>query len=308
MDYVKLGKTNLKISRIGMGCWAIGGHGYGVVDDEQSIQTIRKAIELGVNFFDTADVYGFGHSEEILSRALGPQVKEVVIATKFGVAWDDQGRTFKDCSPERAQKALEDSLRRLKIDSIPLYQIHWYDDKSGLASVMETLLACQKAGKIQHIGCSNFSSTNLDAAVASGRLESYQCEYNFLQRKYESEMTRCSQELNMSVLAYRVLGRGLFSGKYDQDTKFGQNDTRDKDREFHGDRLKEGLRVVEAFQLTGKHFAKTPAQMAIRWVLGRPWVNSAIVGAKTPKQISENVEALDGNFSGIEEQLAACLS
>ena len=158
MEYKYIGNTINQITRIGFGCWAIGGHGYGNVSDDESIKSIQHAIDLGINFFDTADVYGFGHSEEILSKALGNKRHEVFIATKFGVAWDENGNTKKDCSPSRVVKALDASLKRLRIEIIPLYQIHWPDGTTNLDDTLDVLEKCQREGKIINIGCSNFSS------------------------------------------------------------------------------------------------------------------------------------------------------
>ena len=158
MEFVDLGKTNLKISRLGVGTWAIGGFGWGRIDDSDSIAALRKAWDLGINFFDTADIYGFGHAEEIIAKALGGDRKKAMIATKFGVRRGLDGKTFKDISPKYAVEALDASLRRLKLDCIPLYQIHWPDD--GVTPVEETMAAldkCQAQGKIRFIGYSNFS-------------------------------------------------------------------------------------------------------------------------------------------------------
>lgn len=156
MEYKKLGHSDIEVSRIGFGCWAIGGHGYGKVDDRDSMLAIQKAVDLGINFFDTADVYGFGHFEEILSKALGSKRHDVVIATKFGVNWDNNGKTFLDCSPGRIETAIDASLRRLKLEMIPLYQIHWYDNVTPLEEVLLQLKRCQEIGKIRYIGLSNF--------------------------------------------------------------------------------------------------------------------------------------------------------
>jgi len=146
MEYRRLGLTGLRISRVGFGCWAIGGHGYGLVTEKDFSAAVKEALDLGINFFDTADVYGFGRSERILAKALGSRRKEVVIATKFGVAWNKQGQTYKDCSPRRAEQALEGSLNRLKIDCIPLYQIHWHDGITPIPEIMQALLKFQWQG------------------------------------------------------------------------------------------------------------------------------------------------------------------
>jgi len=288
MEYKRLGSTNLEISRIGFGCWAIGGHGYGNVDDSESTKAIHEALDLGINFFDTADVYGFGHSEETLSKALGSQKNKVVIATKFGVAWDENGTTFKDCNPERVVEALEDSLRRLKIDCISLYQIHWYDEETPIEDVMEALLKCRDAGKILHIGCCNFSRELLSNACSKHEIVSYQCPYNLSKRENENIIKYFSKDLGISVLAYSVIGRGVFSAKYNKNTQFGRNDTRTKDLDFLGDRYTENISTANRLKEIGEKYGKTPAQVAIRWVLQNPYIACAITGIKNEAQAYEN--------------------
>jgi len=292
MEYKQLGLSDLQISRIGFGCWAIGGHGYGKVDDRESVKAIQRALDLGINFFDTADVYGFGHSEEILSKALGKIRKEVVIATKFGVHWDSTGRTYKDCNPKRINEALEGSLRRLKIDCVPLYQIHWYDGITPTEEIMETLIECQKAGKIRYIGCSNFSIRLIRKACKINRVESNQVLYNVLDRDTEKDIIKCAKELKIGILVYSVLSRGLFSGKYKEDSQFDFNDTRNKDNSFRGKRLKKNLRAYDKLKEVAIDYNKTPIQVAIRWILDNPHVTSAIVGIKKIKQLEENVGAI----------------
>jgi len=298
MEYKKIGQTELDVSRIGFGCWAIGGHGYGVVDDAESIRAIRKALDLGVNFFDTADVYGFGHSEEVLSKALEGRRHDVVIATKFGVRWDDSGRTFRDCSAKAVMEAIEGSLRRLKVDCIPLYQIHWHDGKTPLAETMEALRKCQEAGKVRYLGCSNFSLDLIRECSENGRLESIQLPYSVGQRESEAMLRTCLELLGMGTLVYSVLIRGLLTGKYDTDARFRNGDTRSRDEQFKGPRLVHHLLLVKALQLASVRSGMSPVQCAIRWVLDQPYVTAAIVGAKTRAQIEENVGALDGNFCG----------
>lgn len=289
MEYKRLGTTNLEISRIGFGCWAIGGHGYGNVDDQESIKAIQKALDMGVNFFDTADVYGFGHSEEILSKALGSQRDKVVVATKFGVNWDKNGNTYKDCSPKRIIESLDASLKRLNIDCIPLYQMHWHDGKTPIEDVMGTLLKCRDAGKILHIGCSNFSKELISRASEISRVESYQCLYNLNKRQYENIIIYSSKKLNISVLTYGVIGRGIFSAKYNKDNQFGKNDTRMNDSEFQGEKYNKNILIAEKLNQIGKKYGKSSVQVAIRWVLENSNVTCAITGSKTFDQVAENV-------------------
>jgi len=292
MEYRKLGCTDFSVSRIAFGCWAIGGHGYGKVDDRESVKAIQRALDLGINIFDTADVYGFGHSEEILARALGKNRKKALIATKFGVAWDTRGRTRKDCRPKRINEALEGSLRRLKIDCIPLYQIHWHDGVTPIEAIMKTLVECQKAGKIRYIGCSNFSIRLIRKACKINSVESNQMLYNLLDRDAEKDIVKCAKELKIGVLAYSVLSRGLFSGKYNEGSEFGSNDTRNRDNNFKGKGLKKNLRVHDKLKEVASDYNKIPIQVAIRWVLDNPHITSAIVGIKTIDQLEENVGAI----------------
>lgn len=303
MEYKRLASTGLMISRIGFGCWAIGGHGYGIVDDRESIKAIHKALDLGINFFDTADVYGFGHSEKLLSKALGMQRDKVIIATKFGVAWNQNGKTFKDCSPKRLVEALEGSLRRLKLDCIPLYQIHWYDEKTPIEAIMETLLRCRDAGKILHVGCCNFSEDFVVRVSNIHRLQSYQCLYNLANRKHENIIKLSSEKLGMSVLAYGVIGRGVFSGKYSKNSQFGENDTRVKDPDFHGAQYDKNILIAGKLSEIGKKYGKSPVQVAIRWVLENSNVTCAITGSKTPEQVHENVGSVGWSLKQSDVEL-----
>ncbi len=292
MEYRQLGKTNFRISRIGFGCWGIGGHGYGKVDDRESIHTIRHAVDLGINFFDTADVYGFGHSEKILAKALGTKKKDVVIATKFGVRWNDIGKRWKDISPEYLTIALENSLKRLEVDCISLYQIHWPDDKTKIEDVMTALLKFRDAGKIQYIGCSNFTLEQVQAAYRIGRVESYQYSYNILNRINDRKIKELANKFDMGGMVYSVLGRGLLSGKYNLNSRFGKNDTRIHDPDFIGKKFVHNLEVLEKFNQLCKTYGKSSVQTSIRWVLQNGHVDCAIVGLKTEKQVEEVMGAL----------------
>lgn len=308
MEYKKFGSTGLVVSEICFGCWAIGGHGYGVIDDNESIAAIRKALDLGINFFDTADTYGFGHSEEVLEKALGARKKDVIIATKFGVAWNEAGKTYKDCSPERVLKSLDASLKRLKIDCIPIYQIHWHDDKTPIKDTIETLKACQKAGKIRHISCSNFSMPLICEAHRYQRVESLQCLYNVFQRDNEKDMMECAEQFGMGVIAYGTIVRGLLSGKYGPAScHFGKNDTRISHDMFKVGKLERNIKMVEKLKAIGERYGKTSAQAAIRFVLDKPFVTCALVGHKTARQVEENANSVGWNLTSEDiEEINVC--
>jgi aryl-alcohol dehydrogenase-like predicted oxidoreductase len=288
MEYQYLGRSDLNISRIGFGCWAIGGHGYGPVDDAGSIRAIHAALDQGINFFDTADVYGFGHSEEVLGRALGERKEQAIIATKFGVNWDNRGKTFKDSSPDRVFEAVDASLRRLRIDCIPLYQLHWHDGKTPIKDTLDALARCREQGKIRYIGCSNFTDSMLKEAVHFARIESLQLQFSLLERQRDVNLDHCANVLRMGILVYGVLGRGLLSGKYRNGATFGEGDTRSRDLNFHGSQLEQSLRLVNVLEQIGIKYHKKPSQVAIRWVLENPAISSALVGIKSVDQAAEN--------------------
>jgi aryl-alcohol dehydrogenase-like predicted oxidoreductase len=281
------------VSRIGVGCWAMGGFGWGDVDDEQSIAAVRKALDLGLNLFDTADVYGFGHAEETLARALGPRRNEVVIATKFGVRWDARGRTKRDISPEWLFQAVEGSLRRLRLDCIPLYQIHWPDGRTRIECVMEALERCVEEGKIQHVGCCNFTSDQIQRANACFPLRTVQSSFNLLDRAATRSLLPLCEGLGLGFLSYGSLALGLLSGKYrHNEVRFDSDDVRSNSAYFAEDELASNLEVVEHLHSVAKRYDKTIAQVALRWILDTPGVVGALVGIRKTRQIEENVGAL----------------
>ena len=292
MEYQRLGNTDLEVSKVGFGCWSIGGYDRADVNDRDSIASIHKALDLGINFFDTADVYGFGYSEEILSKALGSLRNKIIITTKFGLGWDGNHKTYRDSSGKRAIEAVEGSLRRLKIDCIPLYQIHWHDGKTPISETMEALEKCQKEGKIRYIGCSNFPYELILEANKTQQLHSIELSYCFARKHIETDIHRCFEELNMGTIAYGVLGQGLFSGQYDANAKFSQYDSRSRYDDFKGEKLKKNLELVEVLKRIGEKYNKTVPQTAIRWVLDNPYLTCALTGARNPEQISENAGAI----------------
>jgi len=297
MEYQKLGTTPLKISRIGFGCWAMGGHGWGKVSDSESINAVKTALDYGINFYDTADVYGFGHSEEILGKALGSKRHEVIIATKFGVSWDESANIGRDCSALYIMKAVEASLKRLNVDCIPLYQVHWPDSKTPLEETMIALQKCKEQGKIKYVGCSNFSNKNLLEAMAYADIVSSQLPYSILRREIEDEIIPFLVENKISLLVYDTLARGLLSGKYGLDTKFGADDSRNRDTNFMGQQFKDNLLLVEKLRKIGKKYGKSPAHVAVRWVLDNPLVTCAIIGMKTDQQVKDNIRSINWKLS-----------
>lgn len=307
MEYEKLGLTDLEVSRIGFGCWAMGGSRGASVDDSDSIQAVHEALNYGINFFDTADVYGFGHSEEILCKALGNYRNQVVIATKFGVKWDSDGNTSRDCSPARVVEALEGSLRRLKLDCIPLYQIHWPDPKTDLSLTLDALKRMQEAGKIKHIGCSNFPPYMINEIAQIARVESLQAPYNVVDRSIEKEILALCWENQISVLVYSPLAQGVLSGKFTESTRFKDADFRSKSANFQGVTYARNLALAEKLKIVGIPYGKSPSQVAIRWILDNPYITCVITGIRKPAQISENIGALDWHLSDDDKRILAIM-
>ena len=214
MEYADLGEMGDRISVVGFGGWPIGGHGYGPVDDSRSIAAVRKALDLGITLFDTADVYGFGHSEEILAKALGPRISDVVLATKFGIRWDGSGRTWKDCSPGYLRTALDASLRRLKTDCIPLYQVHWHDGVTPLSDVFDAMFRHRERGKFCTSGARISRVWLSGIRIKSGKIDSAQLQYGLAYQDSSRDLVAYRGQDKMATLVYGVLARGLLSGKY----------------------------------------------------------------------------------------------
>ena len=296
MECVRLSGTDLVISRVGFGCEPLGGTDWGQVEETDAVAAVSRALELGINFFDTADVYGLGRSEEVLSRALGERRKDVVIATKFGVNWqkgpaEDRARTFLDSSPRRVIEALEGSLRRLRVDCISLFLIHWPDPNTPIGETMQALMKCHEAGKIRHIGVSNFTANLIREAHQAADLSAVELQYNLIDRRCEAEVLPLCRELGLAVLAYGPLAQGLLTGKYGLDTHFGQDDRRHRLPHFQEKAIAQNLRIVDRLREVGERHQRSPAQVAIRWVLDYTAISCAITGAKSPLQIEDNVMA-----------------
>jgi len=286
-DTVALGSTDQQISRLGLGGGPLGRHGFGPVDESELIATVHHAVDLGVNFFDTADVYGLGESERLLCQALGNRRKDVVIATKFGVRWDSQGNTSRDISPTYLRKALEASLRRLQLDTIPLYYIHWPDNKTRIGDTVEELARFQKEGKIKWIGVSNFSTEQFIEAQEVAAIEATQLQLSLLTR-IPVELISTAVNSNSTVVTWGSLAEGLLTGKYDANSQFAIGDRRNRYEKFSSDRIAGNLKIVELLMQISDRLHKTPAQIAIRWLLDTENVGACLVGAKRPTQLEEN--------------------
>lgn len=285
MEYTSLG--SLRVSEVALGCWAMGGHGWGHVDDSDTTRAVRCALDLGINFFDTSDVYGFGHSERVLSAALDADRSRVVIATKLGLRWDAHGNITRDIRPERLTEALDASLRRLRVEQISLLQIHWPDGQTAVSAGMEALLRCQEAGKVGLIGCCNFSATDLREACAVTPLASAQVPFNLLDRRAEAEVLPTAVALGAATLAYSPLALGLLSGKYREPPSFPVDDVRSRSPYFRPGAVEDALRKASELRELAGVLGRSAVQIAIRWVLDHPSITGAIVGFKNVAQVQE---------------------
>ncbi|MFA7192979.1 MAG: aldo/keto reductase [Bacilli bacterium] len=294
VEKITIPHTDLKVSRICFGGCPMGGYGWGETHKNDFIEAIRYALDIGMNFFDTADTYGLGESEKILGEAIKGRREEVVIATKFGVRRDESGHTFYDNSPEWIKEALENSLRRLGTDYVDLYYIHFLDHKTPLSLVVETLEQLQKEGKIRYYGLSNVKKEDLeDIKRSKGKFVSIQDEYSLLTRKNEEDLLFYQKELNMTPMTWGSLSQGLLAGKITKETVFGKDDRRSRDIyiNFHGEKFERNLLIVEDLRKMAQNYKVPISSVAIRFTLDNLKNSVALVGVKNISQLKENIQA-----------------
>jgi len=293
METRKLGNSDLQLTPVGYGAWAIGGSGWdfawGHQEDADSIAAIHRSLELGVNWIDTAAVYGIGHSEEVVARALkdwhGPRP---CVFTKCVLRWDDEGHVTQDHSAESIRKECEDSLRRLEVEVIDLYQMHWppSDNGPGLEEAWQTMAALQKEGKVRWIGVSNFNVAQIKRAEKSATVTSLQPPYSLMRRQVETEVLPYCRQQGIGVISYAPMASGLLTGAMTREraAALPPDDFRSKSPEFREPRLSKNIELVERLRKVGERHGRNPGEVAIAWVLSNPAVTGAIVGARNAKQ------------------------
>ena len=311
MSTRQLGNSDLHITPVGYGAWAIGGSGWefawGHQEDDDSVAAIHRALELGVNWIDTAAVYGMGHSEEVVARALkewrGPRP---YVFTKCVLRWDAAGKVSQNFDPASIRRECEDSLRRLQTDLIDLYQIHWppADNGPGLEAAWSTLLALQKEGKVRAIGVSNFSAEQLDRAGKIAAITSLQPPYNIIRRKIEESVLPYCKQNNIGVIAYAPMASGLLTGAMTREraAALPADDFRSRNPEFQEPRLSKNIELVDRLRHVGQRHGRTPGEVAIAWTLRDPVVTGAIVGARNAKQAEGVMRA--GELKLTREEIA----
>lgn len=291
LETMRLGQGGPEISRLGMGCWAIGGHGWGTVRDEDSIQAVKSALDKGVTFFDTADAYGLGKSETLLAEVLGSSRTRVVIASKGGVRWNDSSQVWTDTSPAYLRTALEGSLKRLKLDCIPLYYIHKPDMVTPVEESVAALESMRQEGKIGAIGVANFSADQLRQALQVARVTAVQVRFNIFDRSESRDLWDICRSTGITLVAWGALADGLLTGKFAEDTRFAPDDHRSRMQEFNHENLPRYARCIRILESLAAKRGHCVAQLALRWVLDYEPLTCALFGAKTDVQVSQNLGA-----------------
>jgi myo-inositol catabolism protein IolS len=288
-----IGRSGLLASEIGLGTNSLGGHNlYDGLSESKGIETVQQAVDLGVNFFDTADAYGFGRSEELLGQALGDRKNDVLIATKGANQFDAKGnRLGVSNDPAYLRTALEASLKRLGRDYVDLYYIHKPDGKTPPEESFGALLRFKEEGKIRAAGVSNFDLDQLKSASKAGPIDALQSQYHLFDREVENEILPFCVEQGISFIPWGPLAFGILGGKYDSSFTLSENDWRNRVPLFEKERFVEVLTRVERLKTIAKKKGVTVAQLAIRWTLQVPSVGSVIAGAKSPEQVQGNVGA-----------------
>lgn len=307
MEYRAFGKTGIQISAIGFGCWEIGG-GYGSIEEADFVKAISRALDVGINSFDTAEAYGFGASEKSLAKALGSRRKEAIITTKFGVGYPEaKDRNFRDSSRKRVMESIDKSLRALETDYVDVYLIHWPDRSISFEEPMRALDDLIKQGKIRAAGLSNFKLEEIKQCEQVRPVDVVQYCWNMFDRRMAKEIFPYCREKNIGVMAYGSLAYGMLTGTFSEEMDFGKNDWRSKRGQlmninlfqhlFDSEHFLKNLRAVEELKAMAKRYNKTLPQFALRWTTSNPIVSTALVGCRNPKEVDDNVGALGWSIS-----------
>ena len=302
METAKFGNTDMMITRIGFGAWAIGGgnwaFGWGPQDDGEAIAAIHRAIEKGMNWIDTAAVYGLGHSEELVARALKGMSEKPYIFTKCGLVWDDARKTSQNLKAESIRMECEASLRRLNVDVIDLYQVHWPVDKD-LDEAWEMMEKLRSEGKVRYIGVSNYNVQQLKQSMKIAPVSSLQPPYSLLNREYEKEILPFCKENGIGVIVYSPMGSGLLTGAMTREriAAMPSDDWRRNSNYFQEPALTQNLKLVEKLKTIGAKYGRSAGEVAIAWTLQNPAVTAAIVGGRNAGQVEGISKAWDFRLS-----------
>jgi len=302
MQTRKLGNTELELTTVGLGTWAMGGpwqFGWGPQDDDEAIAAIIKALDMGINWIDTAPAYGLGHSEELIGQALGRTGAKPLIATKCGILGNEKREKVTCLKKRSIRKECHDSLRRLGIDVIDLYQMHWPDPDDDVEEAWGEMVRLKEQGKVRYLGVSNFAVEHLDRIRRIHEPVSLQPPYSMLHREAEDELLGYCAANNIGVIAYSPMQRGLLTGKFSPErlAELAVDDHRRRNPDFQEPQFSATMELVEELKVIAGRNGRTCAQLAISWVLRRSEVTAAIVGARRPAQIEETAPAGDWSLS-----------
>jgi aryl-alcohol dehydrogenase-like predicted oxidoreductase len=297
MNTRQLGNSDLYITPIGFGAWAIGGSGWefawGGQDDDDSVAAIQEALDNGINWIDTAAVYGLGHSEEVVAHALQGMGNRPYVFTKCSMVWDEERKIGHSLKAESIRRECEASLRRLRIDAIDLYQIHWPMPDQEIEEGWATLAKLKQEGKVRNIGVSNFNVDQMQRALAIAPITSLQPRYSLAHRELERDVLPFAEQENIGVIAYSPMASGLLTGAMTRERikQLPADDWRRSNADFQEPLLSRNLRLVRLLRAIGHHHGRSPGEVAVAWVLQNPAVTGAIVGARRPGQIKGLVGA-----------------
>jgi aryl-alcohol dehydrogenase-like predicted oxidoreductase len=302
MQKRRLGNTDLELTTVGLGAWAMGGpwlYGWGPQDDDESIATVLRAMDEGVNWIDTAAIYGHGRSESVVGRALKQMSRKPLVATKCGLCWDEQYERIPRLKAQSIRTECDDSLRRLGIDTIDLYQIHWNQPEEDIEEGWTEMARLVEEGKVRYIGLSNFEVEQIQRLQKIHPVASLQPPYSMLHREVEDELLGYCRTNDIGVIVYSPMQRGLLTGKFDAErvANLPEGDHRKTNPDFQQPQFGATLQLVERLRPIAERNGRTLAQLAISWVLRRPEVTAAIVGARNPEQIKETAPAADWDLS-----------
>jgi aryl-alcohol dehydrogenase-like predicted oxidoreductase len=292
MKYRVLGSANDRVSSVGLGCMGMS-YAYGPVNDTESIATLEEAINIGVNFWDTADMYGNGENEKLVSKVLVPNRNKIFIATKFGFKWREDNTNYLDVTPSRIKSAAEESLKRLKIDTIDLYYAHRIDPQVPVEDMVGAMADLVKEGKVRYLGLSEASAGSLRKAHSVHPIAALQSEYSILTRDIESEILPTARELGVAIVPYSPLARGLITATINDSAQLADNDFRRTVPRFKPEHWDNNLRLVNGFAAIADDKDCTPAQLGLAWVLAQGDDLIPIPGTKKRKYLTENAGAVD---------------
>jgi aryl-alcohol dehydrogenase-like predicted oxidoreductase len=302
MKYNELGNTGLEVSAIAQGTWALGAAGWGDIDDKNSIKTIRKAVDLGVTLIDTAPIYGMGHSEEVVGKAVAGMRDKVVIATKCGLVSGEGNKVERVLTAESIRKEVDVSLKRLDTDYIDIYILHWPDVNTPVEESLGEMERLQRAGKIKHIGVSNFDRELLERSMKATKIACIQPQLSLLSQE-SLDLIEFAGDNGIGVLTYGSLAAGMLTGKVKEIPKFEKHDIRANFYPFYKEPMfSKALKLIEVLRNISRDHSMPVSSVAINWIIQQPGVTSALTGATMPDQIAEN--ALAGSWNLSPDELA----